>query len=281
MEILVKDIVDQGILMLEESCVTDAVTDSWLLAEYVFGITRAGFYINPMATVNKEQADKYLELVKKRVNRIPLQHITGVQEFMGFNFKVNGDVLIPRQDTELLVENAVEYINSLNRKVRVLDMCTGSGCIAISVDKLCPKAEVIAVDISNEALEVAKENNKNNNSDVEFVQSNLFDNVEGKFDVILSNPPYIKTAEVETLMQEVKEHEPRIALDGDDDGLKFYRLISEVSNNYLNDDGLIMFEIGYDQGETVPDILSKDGFKCIKVYKDLSGNDRVVIAGKE
>lgn len=281
MEILIKDIINQGKLVLEKAGVTDAVTDSWLLAEFVFGITKSGFYINPDVKTDSEKADRYMELINKRADKIPLQHITGIQEFMGFDFKVNENVLIPRQDTELLVENAVEYINSLNRKVKVLDMCTGSGCIAISVDKMCPLAEVTAVDISDKALEVARENGRSNDADVEFIQSDLFENISDKFDVIISNPPYIETAVVETLMEEVREHEPMLALDGDADGLKFYRIISEKAKDYLGEGGIIMYEIGYDQGVTVPEILEENKFKDIKVYKDLSGNDRVVIARKE
>lgn len=281
MEILIKDIINQGKAMLKEAEVADWATDSWLLAEYVFGITKKDFYMNPAGAVSKESADRYLELIRQRAEKIPLQHITGTQEFMGFDFKVNPDVLVPRQDTELLVERAVQYINSLQEKVKVLDMCTGSGCIAISVDKLCPNAEVVAVDISEKALLVAEENNRQNSTNVTFLHSDLFENIQGQFDIIISNPPYIKTEEIQGLMQEVKEHEPILALDGDWDGLKFYRRISKQSEKSLKNGGKIMLEIGYDQGKTVPEILEKDGFKEIKVLKDLSGNDRVIIAGKE
>ncbi|MFQ9516158.1 MAG: peptide chain release factor N(5)-glutamine methyltransferase [Eubacterium sp.] len=281
MEILIKDIIDQGISILKEAQVLDAENDSWLLAEHVFGITRATFYMNPKSVIDEHQAKRFLALIKKRSDKIPLQYITGVQEFMGFPFKVNENVLIPRQDTELLVEKAVEYIHMQRKTVKVLDMCTGSGCIAISVDKLCPMAEVTGADISYKALALARENSDKNNAEVNFIQSDLFKNIEEKFDVIISNPPYIKTGEIDTLMEEVKDYEPIIALDGDNDGLKFYRLISKKLNFYLNDKGKIMFEIGYDQGDAVPEILNRYGLKDIKVHKDLSGHDRVVIAGKE
>lgn len=281
MEILVRDAMNKAVSTLREAGVLDCENDSWLLAEHVFGITRQDYYINPYISVDKSQADRYFMLVKKRAKKIPLQHITGTQEFMGYTFKVNENVLVPRQDTELLVEKAVEYIQSLPGKVKVLDLCTGSGCIAISVDKMCRNAEVMAADISHEALAIARENNVANNAKVEFVNSNLFDEIQGKFDVIVSNPPYIKTGEIDTLMEEVKDHEPLIALDGDDDGLKFYRLIARRLGEYLKDDGFVMFEIGYDQGKSVPEILKKYGFHNIKVLKDLSKNDRVVIAGKE
>ena len=190
-------------------------------------------------------------------------------------------MLIPRQDTELLVENAITYIKSVKGNVDVLDMCTGSGCIAISIDRLCENAKVTAVDFSQKALVVAKENNALNKADVTFFQSDLFENVEKQYDVIVSNPPYIKTEEIESLMDEVRIHEPMMALDGDCDGLKFYKKIAKEGRQHLRSNGIIFFEIGYDQGQTVPAILEENGYKDIKVYKDLSGNDRVVTAGKE
>lgn len=281
MEVLVKDIIKKAEERLREAEVVDFAVDSWLLAEFVFKISRTGFYMNPSMSVSKKMADKYMELVEKRASKIPLQHIIGSQEFMGLDFKVNEDVLIPRQDTELLVENTIEYIKSVKGDVEVLDMCTGSGCIAISIDKLCSNAKVTAVDFSEKALAVAKENNDLNNADVTFIQSDLFGNIEEQYDVIVSNPPYIKTEEIQNLMEEVRIHEPLMALDGDSDGLKFYKKIAVEGRQYLRSDGIIFFEIGYDQGRTVPAILEENGYKDIKVYKDLSGNDRVVTAGKE
>ena len=276
MEVLVRDIIKKAEEKLKEAGVVDFAVDSWLLAEFVFKINRTGFYMEPMMTVSKERADKYMELVGIRASKIPLQHITGSQEFMGLDFKVNEDVLIPRQDTELLVENAITYIKSVKGNVDVLDMCTGSGCIAISIDRLCENAKVTAVDFSEKALVVAKENNVLNKADVTFFQSDLFENVEKQYDVIVSNPPYIKTEEIESLMDEVRIHEPMMALDGDCDGLKFYKKIAKEGRQYLRSNGIIFFEIGYDQGQTVPAILEENGYNDIKVYKDLSGNDRVV-----
>lgn len=281
MEVLVRDIIKKAEEKLKEAGVVDFTVDSWLLAEFVFKINRTGFYMDPMMTVSKERADKYMELVGIRASKIPLQHITGSQEFMGLDFKVNEDVLIPRQDTELLVENAITYIKSVKGNVDVLDMCTGSGCIAISIDRLCENAKVTAVDFSGKALVVARENNALNKADVTFFQSDLFENVEKQYDVIVSNPPYIKTEEIESLMDEVRIHEPMMALDGDCDGLKFYKKIAKEGRQHLRSNGIIFFEIGYDQGQTVPAILEENGYKDIKVYKDLSGNDRVVTAGKE
>lgn len=281
MEVLIKDVIAQGKLLLQEKEIPDADIDSMLLAEYVFGITKSVLYIEPERKTDKIAADRYMMLIRQRADRIPLQHLTGTQEFMGLTFRVNEKVLIPRQDTEILVEKAVRYINSLEREAKVLDMCTGSGCIAVSIDKFCPLAKVTAADISEEALETAAINNQINDGDVNFVRTDLFDRINKKFDLIISNPPYIKTEEIDKLMDEVRLYEPRIALDGEADGLKFYREISCRAGEYLKDNGKIMYEIGYDQGKTVPEILNKAGLKNIEVFKDLSGNDRVVTAGKE
>lgn len=271
--------IEQATKILEKADIADAKIDSWILAEYVFGINKTQYYINPNVEITKEKAERYMDLIHKRGTKIPLQHITGCQEFMGFDFKVNENVLIPRQDTELLVEQAVAYIG--DKTVNVLDMCTGSGCIAISIDKLCDNVKVVAADVSEKALEVAEENNNANGSNVTFINSNLFENVEGKFDVIVSNPPYIRTEEIKNLMDEVKLYDPMMALDGSEDGLKFYKEIIKKANDYLEKNGIIFFEIGYDQGESVPAILEEYDYKDIKVLKDLSGNDRVVIGRKE
>ena len=276
MEVLVRDIIKKAEEKLKEAGVVDFAVDSWLLAEFVFKINRTGFYMDPMMTVSKERADKYMELVGIRASKIPLQHITGSQEFMGLDFKVNEDVLIPRQDTELLVEKAITYIKSVKGNVDVLDMCTGSGCIAISIDRLCENAKVTAVDFSQKALVVAKENNALNKADVTFFQSDLFENVEKQYDVIVSNPPYIETDEIETLSDEVRLFDPMMALDGDKDGLKFYRNITEQAAGYLKRGGWLMYEIGCSQAVAVSEIMHKNGFAEVTVIKDLSGLDRVV-----
>lgn len=279
MEILVRDIIKKAQNTLEAAGIVDSQVDSWLLAEFVFGITKAKYYANMQMTADEKSTEKYNELVNQRAGHIPLQHIIGTQEFMGLTFKVNENVLIPRQDTELLVENVVDYLENDERTV--LDMCTGSGCIAISVDRLSKGSKVEAVDISEKALEVATENNRLNNANVTFIQSDLFTNVTGKYDIIVSNPPYIRTDEIPKLMEEVKMHEPVMALDGMEDGLYFYKKICGEASDYLNDNGKIFFEIGYDQGDDVSEILRQNRFCNIEVLKDLSGNDRVVIARKE
>ena len=189
----------------------------------------------------EELAAKYKEAVNKRAEHIPLQHIIGYQQFLDYKILVNENVLIPRPETELLVEKITDFIG--NNEMKVLDMCTGSGCIAIAVDKLCDKASVVGADISKDALEVAVKNNALNHANVEFTKSDMFSNIEGKYDVIVSNPPYIPTKDVVELEQEVKEHDPLLALDGSDDGLKFYRIISENAVEYLREKGMLFLEI--------------------------------------
>lgn len=279
MEVLVKDVVAKAIEKLDAAGIAESRIDSWLLAESVLGVSRQDLFLEPEKSVSEEQVQKYLNAVSVRVKHIPLQHITGYQQFMDLEFVVNKDVLIPRPETELLVEQVISYIKDNN--VKVLDMCTGSGCIAVSVDRMCANADVTAVDISEKALKVAGENNIRNEGRVTFVQSDLFENIHETYDIIVSNPPYIPTSDIETLMEEVREYEPRLALDGSADGLKFYREICTNAANYLNENGKIFLEIGYDQGRTVPELLRENGFTDIQVLKDLSGNDRMVIAGKE
>lgn len=279
MEVLVKNIVAQAEEILDAAGITESRIDSWLLAESILGVCRQDLFLEPCKSVSKEQAQKYLDAVSVRAEHIPLQHITGRQQFMDFEFIVNEDVLIPRPETELLVEQVVSYIK--DDEVKVLDMCTGSGCIAVSVDRMCVNADVTAADISKKALKVAGENNMRNKGGVTFVQSDMFENIHGTYDIIVSNPPYIPTSDIEVLMEEVREHEPHLALDGSADGLKFYREICRNADNYLNKNGKVFLEIGYDQGGTVPELLRENGFTNIQVLKDLSGNDRMVIAGKE
>ena len=229
---------------------------------------------------------EYEALLEKRASHIPLQQILGYTEFMGLRFNVNEHVLCPRQDTETLVELAQKC---LKPGMRVLDMCTGSGCILISLLALgckgvCEPGGFIGVasDVSEEALAVAKENAKQNHVDIQVLQGDLFASLEAlpaeerRFDLIVSNPPYIPTAGVWALMPEVRDHEPKIALDGDGDGLKFYRLICEQAPGYLKIGGKLIVEIGYDQAEAVCALFTEHGFLDVVCHKDLAGNDRVV-----
>lgn len=262
-----------GSMKLQEASVPEADLDAWYLLEFVTGVSRALYFAKLHSTVSEEEEKRYLEYIEKRAERIPLQHITGVQEFMGFEFEVNEHVLIPRQDTENLVEYALSY---LSEDMRVLDMCTGSGCILLSLLKM-KHCRGTGVDISEKALETAVRNAERLSVDAEFIKSDLFENVEGKYDMIVSNPPYIPTEVIRTLEEEVKCFDPMLALDGMEDGLFFYRKIVAESVDYLVPGGRLLFEIGHDQAESVTELMKKAGFCQIEVKKDLAGLDRVVL----
>lgn len=260
--------------VLKKANIADAKNDAWLLLTMVSKIDHTYYYMHMDEELTPEQRSEYLFVLKKRAEHIPLQYITGEQEFMGLPFKVSPAVLIPRQDTETLVAETLKFVKP---GMKIMDMCTGSGCILISILKKVPGVEGIGYDISKQALNIAKENAKLNGIAAEFERSDLFESVSGTFDVIVSNPPYIRTEEIATLMPEVAEFEPFEALDGKEDGLYFYRKIIEECKKYLNIGGMIFFEIGYDQGEAVSEMLTNAGFTNVRVVKDLAGNDRVVI----
>ena len=289
---------------LEESGIEEASLDAWLLLEHVTGISRASYYADPDREMSPDEWRRYSELVGRRAERVPLQHITGTQEFMGLVFEVNEHVLIPRQDTEILVEQALAFIGSgkvpaaENSRTRILDMCTGSGCILLSVmhwaesyrQKALRRAgdtarggekqdiiiEGTGADISPKALAVAEKNARRLGISAGFVESDLFGAVRGKYGMIVSNPPYIRTDEIKDLQEEVKLHDPVIALDGREDGLYYYRRIVRESRSYLEEGGALLFEIGCDQAEAVSGLMRGAGFSEITVKKDLAGLDRVV-----
>ena len=265
----------KGSLVLQEQNIEDASNDAWLLLEFVTGMTRSRFYVDGFVQMKPEEEQVYFELIEKRTKRIPLQHITGVQEFMGLTFQVNEHVLVPRQDTEILVEEAEKYLKQ-NPGVKVLDMCTGSGCIAISLKVRNPGIQCMAVDISKEALKVAAQNKEKLQTEVALIESDMFANVSGEFDVIVSNPPYIPTKVIEELEEEVRLHDPFGALDGKEDGLHFYRILAEKSPQYLKKGGKIYMEIGHDQSLAVEKLLEDAGFSEIYTKKDLARLDRVV-----
>lgn len=279
---------NKGKDILTKANIADASIDARLLLEEVAHVNNA--YL--LAHANEELKlscedkieDKYFQMIETRAKRIPLQHIVGYQDFMSLRFKVNSDVLVPRFDTEILVEEALKHVHD---GMRVLDMCTGSGCILISVLNYSNDCTGVGADISDKALAVAGENADtllSQRSDVSFsfIQSDLFSNLSRKdrFDVIVSNPPYIQTKVIDTLESEVKDHDPFIALDGGDDGLCFYRRIISEAGDYLNPGGVILFEIGYDEAEAVTTLLTDAGFINVEVVKDLSGLDRVVVGYK-
>ena len=263
----------QGEQLLQAAGIADAKIDAWLLLEMVAKIDRSFYFMHTNDEVDAEVLTEYRRVVEKRAEHVPLQYITGEQEFMGMAFKVNSNVLIPRQDTETLVEEALKVIGP---QMDVLDLCTGSGCILLSILKNAPTVRGTGSDVSKQALLVAKENAKLHNLEAEWVRSNLFDNVSGQFDVIVSNPPYIAQAEILTLMPEVGQFEPVQALDGGVDGLDFYRKIVEQAPQYLKENGYLFFEIGWDQGTQVQQLMQEAGFARVTVIKDLAGNDRVV-----
>lgn len=260
---------------LQQADIADAKTDSWLLLAMACKIDHTYYYMHIDEEMSEEQVREFEVLIRKRAERVPLQYITGEQEFMGLTFHVNSNVLIPRQDTETLVEEALKVIKP---GMKVMDMCTGSGCVLISILKNAPDVEGIGYDISKQAINVAKENAKFNEVPAVFERSDLFEDVvENDFDVIVSNPPYIPTDLIATLMPEVSQFEPREALDGKGDGLYFYSKILEQCKNYMKQDGYILFEIGCEQGDAVSTMMRLAGFSEVHVIKDLARNDRVVM----
>ena len=263
----------KGISLLEQEGIENASLDAWYLLEYVTGISRAAYYGEPCREIKEEIAKQYFGCIEKRKKHIPLQHITGEQEFMGYPFLVNEHVLIPRQDTESLVEEALKVVQA---GMKVLDMCTGSGCILISLLKKQKRLEGTGCDVSEKALKIARENADRLGVEAEFIKTDLFEQVRGKYNLIISNPPYIRTEVIKGLQEEVRLYDPFIALDGKEDGLYFYRKIIAESTKYLIRGGYLMFEIGYDQGMDVSALMKKAGFEEIQVKKDLAGLDRVV-----
>lgn len=262
-----------GESILQKAKIVDAKNDAWLLLAMACRINHTYYYVHMDEEMSQEQIREYQALLGKRAERIPLQYIVGEQEFMGLKFRVNSNVLIPRQDTETLVEEALKVIEP---GMRVLDMCTGSGCIIISILKNTTNVDGAACDISKQALNVAKENARLNGVFVDFERSDLFEHVDEMYDVIVSNPPYIRSDEIPHLMPEVSVFEPHEALDGSEDGLLFYRRIIKDCRANLKPQGRLLFEIGCDQGRQVSEMMQFAGFSDVHVIKDLAGNDRVV-----
>ena len=321
-----KEVYREGCGELSKACVPDVENDAWLLLTHVFSISRAAYYLKAAEEAGQTKTEEYRKLIRERAGRRPLQQITGEQEFMGLSFLVTEDVLVPRQDSETLVEEVLKDLQDPASKreairqmiegqertgtesLSILDLCTGSGCLGLSalafLEKKGTHATLLCTDLSEKALQVALQNRDRVLPEacrerVRFARGDLFEAVSGlalgekesmpqepnsatapdsvpAFDIILSNPPYIPTSEVERLMPEVKDFEPRMALDGEADGLAFYRRIAREAPEYLKKNGRIYLEIGYDQGEAVSALLEKNGFTDIAVVRDLAGNDRVV-----
>jgi len=265
----------EGAARLRDSGVREAELDARLLLEYVCHTDRNTLLAHPEREVSEEERAKFLTLIERREKREPLQYITKEQEFMGLTFETSVNTLIPRQDTECLVEEAMK---NLHDGMAILDVCCGTGCILLSLLHYSNDCTGVGVDIDANAVSLAKKNAKNLGIDATFAVSDLFEAVEGTFDLITSNPPYIPTKVIETLDPEVKDYEPVAALDGGEDGLTFYRLIAAKAKQYLKRGGMIFFEIGYDQGEDVSEIMKENGYRHIEVKKDLAGLDRIVSA---
>lgn len=289
-----RDLLAEGTEKLNKAGVDNAGFDARQLLMKAYGKTAAELLAELNRTIctgadgGAEPADRefcpgdcgarisFDEYIERRSKHIPLQHILGTASFMGLDFKVSSDVLIPRQDTETLAETVLG--DEKDKDIALLDLCTGSGCLAIALKKLGNYKKVTASDISEAALKLANENAALNKAVIEFVHSDMFKSISESFDVIVSNPPYIKTAVIADLDTEVREYDPMSALDGGEDGLDFYRIIAEQGSNVLKPGGRIYLEIGYDQGEAVSELLRANGFSGVRVINDLTGKDRVVAA---
>lgn len=270
-----KDALEYGKQRLLECEIEDANLDAWLLLEYVSGISRSWYFVHEDEEISENDIEEYQILIEQRGKHIPLQQLTKEAYFYGMKFFVNENVLIPRQDTEVLVEQVLS-LSKGKENLKLLDMCTGSGCILLALLANLKQASGTGVDLSEKALEVAQRNGKELGIEVSWVQSDLFDKVSGSYDIIVSNPPYIETSVIEGLMDEVKLYEPRMALDGTEDGLFFYREITMQAGKYLKNNGILAFEIGYNQGKAVSEFMKENGYKEVQVLQDFAGLDRVV-----
>ena len=249
------------------------------LLMYILDENSQQFTNNISEQLSKEKEELYFSLIDKHIEKnMPLSHLAGFEYFYDRKFKVTKDVLSPRMETEELIYKVIEYIKSINNNIKILDLCTGSGIIGITLRKeLESKSiEVVASDISEEALKVAKENAIMNEAEVKFIQSDIFENINEKFDIIVSNPPYIAYNDKITMEDNVLNYDPHLALFAEEDGMYFYREIVENVKEYLEEDGLVFFEIGYDQREKILKLANENGFKA-EVYKDINGRDRMAI----
>ena len=262
-----------GMQKLKEAEIGEAQLDARLLLEEVCGTDHNTLLCHGDREVSEAEEEQYRKALEQRAVHVPLQHLLGYQDFMGLRFQVNEHVLIPRQDTEILVEEAMRYLHD---GMRILDLCTGSGCILLSLLHYSNDCEGVGVDISQEALQVAAQNAELLGIKADFLKSDLYEKVTGKFDFLVSNPPYIERKVIPTLMEEVREYDPYIALDGGEDGLDFYRRIIGGAQDYLKRGGQILMEIGSGQAQAVSELLREAGFKEIDVCRDFAGLDRVV-----
>ncbi len=271
----VREIIDNAEKKMAEAGIEEADYDSRALWEHATGQDRLAMLLNMNGQVDDSTYGRYMDFVHRRCDRIPLQYITGVQNFMGLDFLTAPEVLIPRYDTETVVCSAIDIIKR-NKYTSVLDMCCGSGCIGLTIGHECSVNKLVLADISDQAVALTEKNADRLGIACNVVKTDMFSEIKGSFDLIISNPPYIRSDVIPTLMPEVKDHEPRLALDGSADGLVFYRRISAVAADYLNAGGYLVYEIGNDQGDEVSDIMKENGFSDVTVIKDLNNNDRAV-----
>lgn len=281
----IKELINFGKTTLEKNKVEDAGIIARVLAQYILKMDRNKIVINENSNIEEIDKHRYYLAIIEIIQGMPLQYITNSQEFYGIQMYVNEKVLIPQPDTEILVQEVIKIIEQKNKNkeqkdMEILDMCTGSGCIAVAIATNVQNVNVMLADVSREALEIAKVNAQHTNTTekFKFIQTNMFENVEGKFDIIVSNPPYIETDTIKSLDKQV-QNEPLLALDGGKDGLKFYRILVNEGYKYLNKDGYLCMEIGYNQKQKVEELLKQnEKYTSIYTLKDFNGNDRVVIA---
>lgn len=279
----IKELIEYGKNLLKENEIEDSAIISRILTEYILNMNRQTVIANLEKEVEEKFEKMYYLALIKIIEGMPIQYITGKQEFMKLLFNINKDVLIPQPDTEILVEEVIK-IAKQNKKSNILDICTGSGCIGISLSYYIESSKVVLADISKEALIIAKrnieQNLKNNKNQIKIIQTDMFENITEKFDIIVSNPPYIESEEIQKLEKQV-QNEPRLSLDGGKDGLKFYKILVNEAYKYLNENGYLCMEIGYNQKEAVTKLLEESKYyKEIYTKKDLVGNDRIVVAKK-
>ena len=276
----IKQIIIEKTKLLKDNNIENASNIARILLANLLNKSKEYLVINDKEELKEELVEKYNKYLKQIIDGYPLQYITHNQEFMKLNFYVDENVLIPQPDTEILVEEVINICDNecKNKDIKILDLCTGSGAIAISLGKYIQNSEITAIDISKEALEVATKNAETNEVKIKFIKSNMFENISDKYDIIVSNPPYIETKVISKLPKEV-QNEPRLALDGGADGLDFYREIAQNAYKYSETNGFLVMEIGYNQKVTVIEILSNENkYKNIECIKDLDNNDRVIKA---
>lgn len=275
----IKELIMYGKNLLTANNIEDANLISKLLAEFILNMSKAQILVNDKKEISEDEKTRYYLALIEIIQGMPIQYITNNQEFMKLNFYVDKNVLIPQPDTEILVEEVINIINDTS--VKVLDICTGSGCIGTSIAKYTKNTTITMSDISSRALNIAKSNyikNMEDTSKVQFIQSDMFKNIKEKYDIIVSNPPYIESKEINKLEKQV-QNEPHIALDGGEDGLQFYRKLANEAYKFLNENGYLCMEIGYNQKQAVIQLLKENkNYKEIYSKKDLSGNDRIIIA---